>query len=88
MAKEKQIRIELTAEVAGAVVEALERKSQEIEAKIAELRSLIDQGGGAIPTGSTGHARKKRSFSAAAKKKMAKAQRKRWAEKKMASSGT
>jgi len=83
MGKGKQIRIEMTAEVAGAVVESLERISQEIGGKIAELRLLlVGKGGGATAAGATGERKRRRPFSAATKKKMADAQRRRWAERK------
>ncbi len=87
MAKEKQIWVELTAEVAGAVIEGLERKSREIEAKIVALQLLVAEGGEAIPTRARDGAKKRRPFSAATKKKMAEAQRRRWAEKKRSSAG-
>ena len=87
MAKDKQIRVELTAEVAGAVVEVLERKSREIEAKIVSLRLLVSEVGGAAQTGATGGRKQKRSFSAATKKKMAEAQRRRWAARGLSSAG-
>jgi len=72
MGKEKQIRIEMTAEIAGVVVESLERISLEIGGKIAELRLLlVGQGGGATAAGATGERKRRRPFNAATKKKMA-----------------
>ena len=66
-----------------AALEGLELEKQRLEASIAEVRALLG-GRSAAPTKSSqyvpaGGQPKKRVFSAATRKKMAEAQRRRWA---------
>ena len=65
------------AELLAAALVGFEHKRAEIVEKIAELRQRI--GGGAAP-GPKAQATKKRTMSAAARRRIGAAQRKRWAE--------
>ncbi|HLK65047.1 MAG TPA: hypothetical protein VKU19_16505 [Bryobacteraceae bacterium] len=70
--------LKLTAEIITAAIEGFEIQKASIDAKIAELRAVV-------PGGSTENAaaqrpgRKRRKFSAAARKRMKEAQQRRWA---------
>jgi len=76
----------LTAEILHAAIEGLESQKQRIDAQIAELRQMLTgtpTGTAATPEGPKG---KRRKMSAAARKRIGDAQRKRWAESKKTSS--
>ena len=72
----------LTVEVLNAAIEGFESQKRRIDAQIAEVRQMLDGGHAepaaapAVPNG------KRRKMSAAARKRMADGQRKRWAEAK------
>ena len=76
----------LTAEILNAAIEGFESQKLRIDAQIAELWALLPGGRtepGATPEGPKG---KRRKMSAAARKRIGDAQRKRWAESKKTSS--
>ena len=72
----------LTAEIITAAVEGFEQQKLRIDAQIAELRQMLT----GTPTGTAATPEvpkgKRRKTSAAARKRMGDAQRKRWAESK------
>jgi peptidoglycan hydrolase CwlO-like protein len=72
----------LTAEIITAAIEGFESQKRHIDAKIAELRALLP--GGTAHTAATPEAptRKRKKFSAASRRKMAMAQKARWAKLK------
>jgi hypothetical protein len=72
----------LTKEIIEAAISGFEAQKQHIDAQLAELRTMLSPAsGGSVPTSqSTG--RKKRGMSAAGRKAIAEAQRKRWASLK------
>jgi hypothetical protein len=75
--------------ILNAALEGLELEKQRLEASIAEVRALLG-GRAAAPVKSTPYAQshgqpRKRVFSAATRKKMAEAQRRRWASARDAS---
>src|SRR5674476_102261 len=75
----------LTAEIITAAVEGFEQQKLRIDAQIAELRQMLHGGPmetAAAPEASKG---KRRKMSAAARKRIGDAQRKRWAESKKSS---
>jgi hypothetical protein len=69
--------VQLTQEIIEAAIEGFESQKKRIDVQIAELRSLSN---GHAPA--TEAARKKGGMSAAGRKAIAEAQRKRWAAKK------
>src|SRR5450759_3975607 len=76
----------LTPEIITAAVEGFEQQKLRIDAQIAELRAMLP--GGPTATAATPEAPKgkRRKMSAAARKRIGDAQRKRWAESKKTSS--
>jgi len=70
----------LTPEILTAAIEGFEHQKTRIDSKIAELRAMLD--GGSKPTAATPEAptRKRKKFSAASRRKMAMAQKARWAK--------
>ena len=75
----------LTPEIITAAVEGFEQQKLRIDAQIAELRQMLT----GTPTGTAASSevpKGKRRMSAAARKRIGDAQRKRWAESKKASS--
>ena len=67
----------LTAEVINAAIEGFEVQKSRIEAQVAELRQLLNGTGADLKSTPTGS--KKRTMSAAGRKAISEAQRKRWA---------
>ena len=76
----------LTPEILVAALAGFEAQKNQIDSKIAEVRSMLDGGstGPAVTPSETG--KRKRRFSAASRRKMAAAQKARWAEIKKAES--
>src|SRR5437879_6221927 len=76
----------LTPEIMIAAIAGFEAQKNQIDSKIAEVRSMLDGGstGPAVTPSETG--KRKRRFSAASRRKMAAAQKARWAEIKKAES--
>ena len=74
----------LTPELIAAAVEGYESQKARIDSKIAELRAILS--GGPVESAATPEApeRKRRKMSAAGRKAIAEAQRKRWAASKKA----
>jgi hypothetical protein len=72
----------LTPEIVNAAIEGFEQQKLRIDSQIAELRAMLP--GGRTVQASTAEApgRKRRNLSAAARKRIGDAQRKRWAESK------
>jgi hypothetical protein len=68
-------------DVLAAALEGFEAQKKRIDAQIAEIRQLMT-GGSAGPAATAEPGRKRRKVSAAGRKRMAEAQRKRWAAKK------
>ena len=69
----------LTKEMAAAAIQGFEEQKREINAQIAELRAMLS-GGSAGPIATPEPSRRRRrKVSAAGRKAMAEAQRKRWA---------
>jgi hypothetical protein len=70
----------LTAEIVTAAITGFESQKTRIDAQIAELRALLP--GGPAETAATPEAptRKRKKFSAAARKRMREAQQRRWAK--------
>ena len=70
----------LTASVVTAAIAGFEQRKVQIDAKIAELRNMLS-GGSSQPVATPEAApRKRRTFSAATRKRMREAQRLRWAK--------
>jgi hypothetical protein len=70
----------LTPEIINAAIVGFEQQKVRIDAQIADLRSMLD-GGRTEPAAALAvPRRKRREMSAAARKRMGEAQRKRWAE--------
>ena len=76
--------IRLNAEIIGAAIDGYEVQKTHIDAKIAELRSLLTGGPAQTATAPEPPKRKRRKMSAAGRKAIAEAQRKRWAASKKA----
>src|SRR5438094_729659 len=76
----------LTPDIITAAIAGFEVQKQRIDARIAEIRQMLDGGstGPAVTPSETG--KRKRRFSAASRRKMASAQKARWAEIKKAES--
>jgi cell division septum initiation protein DivIVA len=72
----------LTNEVIAAAIEGFQAQKHHLDAQIAELRAMLS--GGSDETAATPEltTRKRRTISAAGRRAIAEAQRKRWAEKK------
>lgn len=70
----------LTTEIIAAAIDGYESQKARIDQKIAELRSMLDGGPAATATISEAPTRKRKKFSAAARRKMALAQKARWAK--------
>jgi hypothetical protein len=67
-----------TTEILTAAIEGLEAQKKRINAQIAELRQTLN-GGSPDTVATPGPARRRRRMSAAARQRIAEAQRKRWA---------
>ncbi len=74
-------------EILTAAIEGFEAQKQRIDAQIAEIRQQL-HGGSAAPAATPEPARKRRTMSAAGRKRVAEAQRKRWAAIKKQSGAT
>lgn len=74
----------LTAELIAAAIDGYEAQKSRLDVKIAELRQLLDGGRSEIAAAPEPAKRKRRRMSAAGRRAIAKAQRKRWAEAKKA----
>ena len=72
----------LTPEIVTAAVEGFEQQKRRIDAQIAELRAMLPGGPTATAAAPGGPKGKRRKMSAAARKRIGDAQRKRWAESK------
>jgi hypothetical protein len=71
----------LNNDILAAAIEGFEAQKKRIDAQVAELRQLMT-GGNSEPTTTASPARKRRKMSAAARKRIGDAQRKRWATEK------
>jgi hypothetical protein len=71
----------LTAEILHAAIEGLEAQKSRIDARIAEIQQMLSDGG-TEPAAPPELPKRKRKMSAAARKRIGDAQRKRWAEAK------
>ena len=76
----------LTPEIINAAVEGFEQQKLRIDAQIAELRAMLHGGPTATAATPEGPKGRRRKMSAAARKRIGDAQRKRWAESKKTSS--
>src|ERR1022692_1120181 len=76
----------LTPEIINAAVEGFEQQKLRIDAQIAELRAILHGGPTATAATPEGPKGRRRKMSAAARKRIGDAQRKRWAESKKTSS--
>ncbi len=78
---ENHMPTKLTPEIITAAIFGFEEQKRRIDAKVAELRVLLD-GGPAAETAATPEpaTRKRKKFSAASRRKMALAQKARWAK--------
>ena len=74
--------LKLTNEIIAAAIEGFEAQKSRIDTQIAELRTLLTGGPGEAAAASDSPGRRK--MSAAGRKAIAEAQRKRWAAKKAA----
>jgi peptidoglycan hydrolase CwlO-like protein len=72
----------LTPEILVAALAGFEEQKNQIDSKIAEVRSMLDGGGHSEPTASTETAKPRKKFSAATRRKMALAQRARYSKLK------
>jgi hypothetical protein len=70
---------QLNTEIAAAAIAGFEEQKRRLDAQIAELRNMLSEGG---TVGAERGPRKRRRMSAAARARIAAAQRKRWAEAK------
>ena len=77
----------LTPEILNAAIAGFEAQKNHIDSQIAEVRSMLDGGstGSAVTPSESGKPKRKK-FSAASRRKMAAAQKARWAEIKKAES--
>jgi cell division septum initiation protein DivIVA len=73
-------------EILAAAIEGFEAQKKRLDAQIAEIRQQLR--GGAGPAASPEPARKRRTMSAAGRKRVAEAQRKRWAAVRKQSGAT
>ena len=72
----------LTSEIITAAIVGFEQQKVQIDAQIAALRAMLPGGIPAAAITPDGSPRRRRKLSAAARARIAKAQRKRWAEAK------
>jgi hypothetical protein len=72
----------LTTEIINAAILGFEEQKRRIDVQIDELRAMLSPGSGGAPAGKKAEAPKKRGMSAAGRKAIAEAQRKRWAAQK------
>jgi hypothetical protein len=72
----------LTNAIINAAITGFESQKTRIDAQIAELRAMLDGGSPEPAAAPEEHKGKRRKISAAARKRMAEGQRKRWAEAK------
>jgi len=70
----------LTAEIITAAIEGFESQKRRIDDQIAELRALLPGGPAESATTPEAPRRKRKKFSAAARKRMKEAQQRRWAK--------
>lgn len=77
----------LTHEIITAAIEGFETQKKRIDDQIAELRTLL-AGGSSEPAAPAPQKQKRRKMSAAGRKAIAEAQRKRWAASKKAAEGS
>src|SRR4029077_16202276 len=75
--REGKIMPQLSTQIIEAAIDGFEAQKQRIDAQIAELRAMLSPNGSA--PASKPAARRKRGMSAAGRKAIAEAQRKRWA---------
>src|SRR5215813_8935917 len=68
----------LTPEIMIAAIAGYEAQKNQIDSRIAELRSMLDGGSTAPGVTKSENGRRKRRFSAASRRKMAAAQKARW----------
>ncbi len=73
--------IKLTTEILNAAIEGLEAQKSRIDAQMAEIRQMLNEAR-IKPAATPERANRKRKMSAAARKRIGDAQRKRWAETK------
>jgi hypothetical protein len=66
-------------EILAAAIEGFEAQKKHIDTQIAEIRQKLGGGSSAEPAATPGPGRKRRKMSAAGRKRIAEAQRKRWA---------
>jgi hypothetical protein len=69
----------LTQQIIEAAIKGYLAQKAEIDSQIAELRSMLDGGEHSEPAASNATGRPRKKFSAAARRKMAAAQKARWA---------
>lgn len=74
----------LTLEIIAAAIDGFEAQKRRIDGQIAELRALLTGGPAESTAASESPKRGRRKMSAAGRKAIAEAQRKRWASKKAA----
>jgi hypothetical protein len=79
-------RAKLIAEILNAAILGFEEQKRRIDVQITELRAMLPGGRAEIATTPDGPKGKRRKMSAAARKRIGDAQRKRWAESKKTSS--
>jgi hypothetical protein len=72
----------LTKEIIEAAISGFEAQKEHIDAQLAELRAMLPSSSNGSARGSQPSTRKKRGMSAAGRKAIAEAQRKRWAAAK------
>jgi hypothetical protein len=72
----------LTSEIINAAIVGFEQQKVQIDAQIAALRAMLPSGIPAAAITPDGSPRRRRKLSAAARARIAEAQRKRWAEAK------
>jgi hypothetical protein len=72
----------LTPEIIEAAIDGLEAKKQRIDVQIAQLRAMLSPSGNGSAPASQPTVHRKRGMSAAGRKAIAEAQRKRWAAAK------
>jgi len=72
----------LTSEIIAAAIEGFEAQKTRIDARIAELRAFLSGGAPEPAAAPAPPTQKRRKMSAAARKRIGDAQRKRWAESK------
>src|SRR5712692_3395227 len=78
----------LTHEIMIAAIAGFEAQKNQIDSRIAEVRSMLDGGGHSETGSSTATAKPRKKFSAATRRKMAAAQRARYAMLKQGSEPT